>query len=93
MKINYYTNRGPAIRLHTVNVIEMNDGDLQSIHSFADTPKGNKLAEKLFVKLVKKEEIESHATVVSNRFDMDNYLDDGIFENGSGYSIIISHSV
>ena len=93
MKPQYYTNRGPAIRLHTVNIIEMNDNSLQSIHSFADTPKGNKLAEKLLVKLVKKEEIESHATVISIAVDFANYLDLGFYENDAGYSIIIFHSV
>jgi hypothetical protein len=83
------------IKLHTVNVIEMTNGEFQAIRSFADSPKGNKQAEKLFRRLVREYE-KDYPEQQSNKQDLENYLDDGIYEHGntlSGYQLIISHSV
>jgi hypothetical protein len=95
MNTHYYAKGREAIKLHTVNIIEITNGDLQSIRSFADTPEGNKQAERLFKRLVKEFEAQTLTTkrdaVLSNPADMQNYLDDGIFEE-DGYQVIISHS-
>lgn len=85
------------IKLHTVNVIEITDGEFQSIRSFADVPKGNKRAEKLFRKII--EEYEKPMAKGNKDFapsdeeDFENYLDDGIYDVFPGYTLILSHSV
>lgn len=101
MKVQYFTSvlnaqfNRQAVKLHTVNIIEITNGDLQSIRSFPDNPKGNKQAERLFKRLVKEFEAQTLTTkrdaILSNPADMQNYLDDGIFEE-DGYQVIISHS-
>ncbi len=101
MKIQYFTSvlnaqfNRPAVRLHTVNVIEITNGDFQGIRSFADTPEGNKRAERLFKRLVKEFELQEEGVVPSDAEDMQNYLNDGIFESGpqwSGYQLLLTHS-
>jgi len=59
MKIQYFKNvlaaqfSRQAVKLSTVNVIEMTNGNLQSIRSFADNPEGNTRAERLFKRCIK----------------------------------------
>jgi hypothetical protein len=44
----------PAVEISTVNVITMNDGQLQGMSSWVESPEGNKAAEKKFSELAKK---------------------------------------
>ena len=76
------------IKLNTVNIIEMCNGRLQSIHSFTDNPQGNKRAESLFRRLVREHNIPEEVT----KADMECFLDDGIYNDQSGYELILSHS-
>jgi len=79
----------PAIKLNTVNVIELTNGtDLQAVRAFADNPKGNKRAEKLFRRLI--EECEPHRY---DETDFTDFLDEGTYEDGSGYQLFLVHSV
>lgn len=85
------------IKLNTVNVIEITNGEFQSLRAFADNPKGNKRAEKLFRKLIEeyeKGEAEGNKDFApSDEEDFQNYLDDGIYDVFPGYTLILSHSV
>ena len=81
------------IRLNTVNVIEItNDTDLQAVRAFADNPKGNKRAEKLFRQKVEAFEKERTA-IPSDEEDFENYLNDGVYDAHSGYTLFLTHSV
>lgn len=82
------------IKLNTVNIIELVNGNLNSIHSFTDNEKGNKAAERLFRRLVREHNDPEGTTGVKpfSRADMDCFLDDGIYNDECGYELIISHS-
>ena len=102
---HYYVGRRKqsvrkAVKLHTVNVIEFTSDDLQSVRSFADDVEGNRRAEKLFKRLVKEYEAQglthNRDFVLSDKDDIQNYLDEGIFEYGPPfieYKVLITHSV
>lgn len=45
------------IKLSTVNVIEMENGDLVNLNSFSNNKKGYKKAEKLFMSLIKSKDL------------------------------------
>jgi hypothetical protein len=82
------------IKLNTVNVIEITNGsDLQAVRSFADVPKGNKRAEKLFRQLIEEYEKSLPKAERSDEEDFENYLDDGIYDVHSGYTLFLTHSV
>lgn len=83
-------NGQPAVKLNTVSVIEMTNGEFQGIRSFADTPEGNKRAEKRFRQLVKEYEAGVNP---SDEEDFENYLDDGVYDVYPGYTVYLSHSV
>jgi hypothetical protein len=82
------------IKLNTVNVIEVTNGsDLQSLRAFADVPKGNKRAEKLFRRLI--EEYEKpfpEAAPRSDEEDFESYIEEGLYER-TGYELLLTHSV
>ena len=81
------------IKLNTINVIEITNGEFQSLRAFVDNPKGNKQAEKLFRRLVKEyEKPYPKDAPRSDEEDFEAYLDDGIYER-TGYQIILSHSI
>jgi len=81
------------IKLNTVNVIEITNGtDLQAVRAFADNPKGNKRAEKLFRQKVESFEKERTA-IPSDEEDFENYLDDGVYDVYPGFTIFLVHSV
>lgn len=73
------------IRLNTVNVIELNtdDCELVGIHSFANTKKGNKAAEKLFRKMC----IGNSESTLEDE-DIERYVEDNEFEEGNCKIII-----
>ena len=77
------------IKLHTVNVIEVCNGVVDSIRSFTETPKGNKRAEKAFVRMVK----ERNRLEVHSADDLDNMLSDGVFDDERGYQLFLTHSI
>jgi len=89
----YYQRPGvPAIRLQTVNVIVCSDDTIQTLQAFADNPKGNKRAEKLFRQKVEAFEKERTA-IPSDEEDFENYLDDGVYDVYPGFTIFLTHSV
>lgn len=82
------------IKLNTVNVIELTNGtDLQAVRAFADVPKGNKRAKKLFRQLIEEYEKALPKASRSDEEDFENYLDDGIYDVHSGYTLFLTHSV
>ena len=78
-----------AINLRTVNVMEIIEDIPQSLRSFADNSKGNKRAEGLFRQLIINV-MPSHQTLTDD--DFSDFLDDGMWEDGMGYAIFITHS-
>lgn len=92
--MNYKRKNGqPAIRLNTVNVVEITNGDLQAVRSFSDNPEGNKRAERLFKRLVREHEAGDPVDTRSDKEDFENFLDDGSYEDNSGYQLLLTHSV
>ena len=80
-------------KIQTVNVIEFNQGYYERVTSFNDNEKGNKEAEKFFVKCMRKNwnaEIETNKKPF--KASIDACLDNGHFDNGEGYECYISHS-
>jgi hypothetical protein len=74
-------------KLNTVNVIEVINGNLQSIQSFSETPVGNADATRVFETCVK----ENSPTIFAD--DLLALSEDGTFEDGNGYCVWLSHSV
>ena len=88
MNAKYYRVDGQiATKLRTVNVLEFINGTFQQSFSFAETIEGNRRAEKKFARLVR----ENDPKITKK--EMEDYLDDGIFEDGSGYQTLITHSL
>ena len=77
------------IKLHAVNVIELNtvDNTVDGIRSFNTNPKGVKEAEKLFKKLVL-----ANSKNISSEVELDACLEDGYFEEKGDYKVIIEWS-
>ena len=94
MNITYTRDNGQkALKLIAVSVIEMSGGELQSTRTFVDNPEGNQEAEKLFRKLVAEHEDPESPHMRSDEEDFVNYLDEGVYEDCSGYQLFITHSV
>ncbi len=92
MNAKYFRqNKQPAIKLHTVNVIESVDAVLLGVRAFTDNKEGNALAEKLFVRLVK-EHNKSGGPEFSKE-DFTAMLDDGVYDDELGYQLFITHSI
>jgi hypothetical protein len=82
-------------KLATVNVIELEQGTLQSIRSFNDDVKGNKQAEKTYIAMIKSNLANSQGSGEGDRFtkeDIECFLDDGIYNDEAGYELMLSHS-
>lgn len=76
----------------TVNVIEMNHGEFQTIRSFPETPEGNKAAENFFqCKLAVHE--KDNKLQPSDEEDVQSYIEDGMYEDCGGYQLFLTHSV
>jgi len=101
MSIRYLRrNRQPAIKLATVNVIEITNGEFQQIRSFADNPEGNKRAERLFTRMVRENTTPPPAYPRFHRQeptaspeDIERAIEDGIWEDNSGYQLFLTNSV
>ena len=71
------------MKVQTVNIVEQTDYDVISIRAFDESGVGNQEAKALFSKVA----IENGA----NPEDMESYLDDGCYVDGS-YSVFLVHS-
>lgn len=81
------------IKLNTVNVIEITNGEFQFLRAFADNPKGNKRAEEMFRQKIETFEELTKGVVKSDEEDFENYLEDGIYDVFPGITLILSHSI
>lgn len=82
-----------AVKLHTVNVIEICNDEFQSIRSFSDSKEGNKRAEKLFKRLVREHNPKSQGAIQHSDEDLDAMIDDGVYDDDCGYQLLITHSI
>jgi hypothetical protein len=71
------------MQIQTVNVIEYTGGAVLSLRSFSEDKEGNKEAQALFEKVAKDNGMDDN--------DLDNCLEEGLFEEGD-YQIFIIHS-
>ena len=71
------------MRVFTVNVIEYEGETIRDVVAFPD-PDGNKEAEDLFSMIIRE-----HG---GNDIEVEIALDDGIWEDGDGYQIFLTHS-
>lgn len=72
-------------KINTVNVIEYTDDHIIGLHSYPDTPEGNKAAEKLFASICKDNDVTGE--------DLDSCLEDGLCESSDGsWRVVIFHS-
>ena len=88
-------NRKPAVKVHTVNVIEIVNEQLNSVRSFVDNPAGNKRAERMFRRLYR-EHNDPDGTTGEPRptnADIDPYIEDGVYDDECGYQLVLAHSV
>ena len=92
MNVKYFRKgKTPVVKLHTVNVIESIDDVPFSLRAFTDNTKGNDLAEKTFVRLVK-EHNETEGPKFSDE-DFSAMMDDGVYDDECGYQLFITHSI
>jgi hypothetical protein len=89
---HYYVGRRKqsvrkAVKLHTVNVIEMTDGNFQGIRSFTDDVEGNRRAEKLFKRCMR----ENVGSLPQQ--DYQDASEEGYWESSTGYQIFLTHSI
>jgi len=78
----------------TVNVITILNTTLQSITSFPDTPEGNREAEDFFKECYKEHNDPEGTTGVLQMMESEFIcmLDDGVYDDGVGFQLILSHS-
>ena len=74
----------PAVEIATVNVIQLSDGQVQSMHSWVESPEGNKAAEKKFSELA--------VALGCPQNDVESYIEDGYFWTKTHYGIMLVHS-
>lgn len=85
----YYLGRRKAVKLNTVNVVEITNGiDFQGIHSFADNEAGNRAAERLFKRIVTNMNLFDKLT----KEDFREIVDEGYWDTVN-YWVGITHSV
>ena len=72
--------------LNTVNVVEYFDGSLKSLYAWPDDEEGNKKAEDHFDFIIRENGF------IAEEDDLDNALDEGMWENTSGYQAFIIHN-
>ena len=82
-----------AIKLHTVNVLEFANNEFQQSFSFADNPEGNKRAEKQFARLVREHNPRKSETGKITAEDIEDMLDEGVYDDQFGYQVLITHSL
>jgi hypothetical protein len=86
--MNYLRPNGqPAVKLHTVNVLEFANNEFQQSFSFADNPEGNKRAERKFARLLNEHEKGLTAE------DVEHYIEEGTYDDQSGYQVLLTHSL
>ena len=70
-------------KIHTVNVVELYSNSIVSCHSFKDTPKGNKAAERLFREFHKEHNDPDGTTGIlrPTRAEFDAMLENGIYND------------
>jgi hypothetical protein len=89
------------MKLNTVNVIEIIDGSITEVFSYADNKKGNKEAEAKFTKLAKEMGIENKG--IAEQTELEEALENGFWNTSTisvkainrmnyDYSIFITHS-
>ena len=87
--MNYFRgNKQPVVKLRTVNVIEITNGDFQGVRSFAENSEGNKRAERLFKRCIE----ENKGDLPMDKEDFSDAIEEGTFEHG-GYQLFLTHSV
>lgn len=77
------------IKLHTVNVIEVRNGVVDSIRSFVESRKGNMRAEAEFLRQVR----ARPDGALYDPDELDNMLSDGVFDDEQGHQLFLTHSV
>ncbi len=83
------SNGKPAIKLHTVNVVEVVNEMPISLRSFVDNPLGNERAEALFKKLIKEHNSDR---IKFSEDDFDDMIEDGVYDGDCGYILYLIHS-
>ncbi len=78
------------IKLHTVNVVEVVNDAPFSLRAFADNPKGNHRAEKMFAGLVMEHNADDG--VIPSSDDLDKMIEDGVYDDECGYQLFLIHS-
>jgi len=93
--VNRHPKRMKSVKVATVNVVELVDGKIISLCSFAESPDGNKAAERLFRRLHKEHNDPDGTTGVDRptREDFAAWIEDGIYDDDCGYNLVITHSV
>jgi hypothetical protein len=66
---------------------------MQGVRAFVDNPEGNKQAEKAFVRLIKEHEKPDPVDTRSTKEDFENFIDEGTYEDNSGYQLFLTHSI
>jgi len=83
------------MKLNTVNVLELVNGNLQNICSFTDNSRGNKEAEALFGKSIinddKNNGTDKHIREDSLEHIIEICTENGYYEN-KGYELFLTHS-
>lgn len=72
-------------KLHTINVLECIDGQIQTLTSFSDNKKGNLAAENIFMKMVQENQPEDRTQWAG----IDYYIENGMYNNGNYYVYLI----
>lgn len=78
-----------VIKLNTVNVIEITNGEFQSIRSFADNHRGNQMAKQVFKRCIKKNALGFHL----NSTDLQAAAEDGFWQDDNDHRVFLTHSV
>ncbi len=81
-----------ARKLHSVNVLEMVDDDIQQMISFSDTPAGNAKAEKVFAQMIQDQVGPPEDGGVLDPDTMADFIEDGYWQDTTGYQIFLIHS-
>ena len=74
------------MKVDTINVIEMWNGQMMQVISFEDNPEGRSDAEQLFTSMIQ----SNHDDLEAEDFDF--YLDEGMFDDDNGWMIYLIHS-
>lgn len=90
----YFRKNGqPVVKLRTVNVLEFCNNEFMQSFSFTDNSEGNKRADKKFARLVREHNPKSQGAIQYTDEDIDEMLDDGVYDDECGYQLLITHSL